>query len=85
LKNNYPEIWNSGGNIFGNTAFENLLKVSRRGYWKQDEEWMYKKWQSFVKRHQHNNRLAGVVANIKWASWGNIGKIKAQKVIEESL
>jgi hypothetical protein len=85
LKKNYPKVWKAGGNIFGNQAFENLKRVSKRGYWLESERWMYDKWQSFVKRHQHNHLLAGVVANVKWASWGNIGKAKAKSVIENAF
>ena len=85
LKKNYPKAWKAGGNIFGNQAFENLKRVSNRGYWLESERWMYEKWQSFVKRHQHNHLLAGVIANVKWASWGNIGKAKAKSVIENAF
>jgi hypothetical protein len=85
LKKNYPKAWKAGGNIFGNQAFENLKRVSKRGYWLESERWMYDKWQSFVKRHQHNHLLAGVVANVKWASWGNIGKAEAKSVIENAF
>jgi len=85
LKEKHPEVWKAGGNIFGNQAFENLKKVSKRGYWLESERWMYEKWQSFVKRHQHNHQLAGVIANVKWASWGNIGKSEAKSVIENAF
>jgi GNAT superfamily N-acetyltransferase len=85
LKEKHPEVWKAGGNIFGNQAFENLKKVSKRGYWLESERWMYDKWQSFVKRHQHNHQLAGVIANVKWASWGNIGKSEAKSVIENAF
>jgi len=85
LKKNHPKVWKAGGNIFGNQAFENLKRVSNRGYWLESERWMYEKWQSFVKRHQHNHLLAGVIANVKWASWGNIGKAKAKSVIENAF
>jgi hypothetical protein len=84
LKKDYPEVWDSGGNISGNESFEKLLKISSRGYWLKSEKDFYGRWQSFKARHQHNHRLAGIVANIKWASWGNIGKEKAKEVIEES-
>lgn len=83
LKAYFPKIWKAGGNISGNESFEKLLKVSLRGYWLESERAFYNKWQSFKARHQHNNRLPGIVANIKWASWGNIGEAKAKKVIEK--
>lgn len=82
IKKDHSDIWDEGGNICGNESFENLLKISERGYWLKDEEEFYGRWQSFKARHQHNHNIAGVVANIKWASWGNIGKEKAMEVIE---
>jgi hypothetical protein len=84
LKDNHPEIWDAGGNITGNESFENLKEVSKRGYWLESEKEFYGRWQSFMARHQHNHNLAGVVANIKWASWGNIGEAKAKEVVEGS-
>lgn len=85
LKTKSPETWKKGGNIFGNKAFVKLKTVSNRGYWLESERWMYNKWQSFIKRHQHNKRLPGIIANIKWASWGNIGEKRAKKIIDENI
>lgn len=75
IKEDYPEIWNKGGNIFGNEAFKNLSRVRERGYWLDSEEWMYIKWRSFVARHKKDFRIAGVVAMLKWCDkvekgWG---------------
>lgn len=84
LKKDHPEIWDAGGNIRGNESFELLLDVVDRGYWLKSDEEFYKRWQSFKARHQHNHRLPGIVANIKWASWGNIGKEAAKEIIEGS-
>jgi hypothetical protein len=38
IKKDHPEIWKLGGNIFGNQAFENLKRVSERGYWLDSEK-----------------------------------------------
>ena len=67
IKENHPEIWKLGGNIFGNQAFINLKRVSERGYWLDSEKWMYVKWRSYVARHIHDFRIEGVVAMLKWA------------------
>jgi hypothetical protein len=85
IKNNHPEIWKLGGNIYGNTAFENLLRVSERGYWLDTEEWMYKKWQSFLARHQHDFRIAGVVAVLKWGGKVNKGWAYMKDLIEDKI
>ena len=47
----YPEL-------FGNEAFVNLKRVAERGHWLDSEEWMYKKWRSYVARHQRDYRVS---------------------------
>ena len=85
IKNNHPEVWKLGGNIFGNEAFKNLSRVSERGYWLDSEEWMYKKWQSFLARHQHDFRIAGVIAMLKWAGKVNKGWAYMKDLIEAEI
>lgn len=85
IKKDHPEIWKLGGNIYGNTAFENLSRVAERGYWLDSEEWMYKKWQSFLARHQHDFRIAGVVAVLKWGGKVNKGWKYMKDLIEDKI
>jgi hypothetical protein len=85
IKKDHPEIWKLGGNIYGNTAFENLSRVAERGYWLDSEEWMYKKWQSFLARHQHDFRIAGVVAVLKWGGKVNKGWAFMKNLIEDKI
>jgi predicted RNA methylase len=66
IKKDYPEIWAKAGNIFGNEAFVNLQRVSKRGYWEPDEEWMFIKWKSYIARHKKDFRIEGVIAMLKW-------------------
>jgi len=66
IKKDYPEIWDLGGNVYGNEAFVNLERVLKRGYWLESEEWFYVKWQSFNARHRGDFLIAGVIANLKW-------------------
>jgi predicted ABC-type ATPase len=75
IKRDHPEIWKKGGNIFGNEAFVNLVRVRERGHWLDSEEWMYIKWRSYVARHKKDFRIEGVVAMLKWCDkvekgWG---------------
>lgn len=85
IKSKHPEIWKLGGNIFGNEAFENLKRVSERGYWLDSEEWMYVKWRSYVARHKHDFRIEGVVAMLKWVDKVDKGWSYMKSLIEEEI
>lgn len=85
IKENHPEIWKLGGNIYGNKAFENLLRVSERGYWLDSEEWFYLKWRSFVARHKGNFQIAGVVAMLKWVDKVDKGWQYMKNLIEDEI
>jgi hypothetical protein len=85
IKTKHPEIWDLAGNIFGNEAFKNLERVRERGYWLDSEEWMYKKWQSYVARHKKDFRLAGVVAMLKWCDKVEKGWAYMKNMIEAEI
>lgn len=85
IKANHPEIWKLGGNIFGNEAFENLKRVSERGYWLDSEEWMYIKWRSYVARHKKDFRIEGVVAMLKWVDKVDKGWPYMKNLIQEKI
>ena len=85
IKENYPKVWDLGGNIFGNEAFKNLKRVAERGYWLDSEEWMYKKWRSFVARHQRDYRIPGVIAMLKWVDKVEKGWPYMKNLIEEEI
>jgi hypothetical protein len=85
IKKEYPEIWKKGGNIFGNEAFNNLLRVSERGYWLDSEKWMYIKWRAFVARHKKDFRIAGVVAMLKWCDKVEKGWSYMKDLIEAEI
>jgi hypothetical protein len=85
IKKNYPEVWDLGGNIFGNEAFENLKRVSERGYWLDSEEWMYIKWRSYVARHIHDFRIEGVIAMLKWVDKVEKGWPYMKNLIEAEI
>ena len=85
IKENHPEIWKLGGNIFGNEAFINLRRVIDRGHWLDSEEWMYIKWRSYVARHKQDFRIAGVVAMLKWCDKVDKGWAYMKDLIEEKI
>jgi len=85
IKTKYPKVWDLGGNIFGNTAFENLERVSKRGHWLDSEEWMYIKWRSYVARHIHDFRIEGVIAMLKWTDKVEKGWSYMKDLIEQEI
>jgi predicted RNA methylase len=85
IKDKHPKIWALGGNEFGNTAFENLERALKRGYWTENEEWMYVKWQSFNARHKGDFRIAGVIANLKWLNKVDKGWDFMKHLIESEI
>ena len=85
VKEEYPKVWDMGGNIFGNEAFKNLERVIKRGYWTDNEEWMYIKWQSYVARHHKDFRIAGTVAMLKWVDKTDKGWDYMKVLIEKEI
>jgi hypothetical protein len=85
IKEKYPKVWGLGGNIFGNEAFKNLERVIKRGYWTDNEEWMYIKWRSFVARHKKDYRIAGVIAMLKWVDKVEKGWPYMKDLIEKEI
>jgi hypothetical protein len=85
IKEKYPKVWDLGGNQFGNEAFKNLERGLKRGYWTENEEWFYVKWQSFNARHSGDFRIAGVIANLKWLNKVDKGWDYMKNLIEEAI
>jgi len=85
IKKNHPEIWKLGGSVYGNEAFENLLRVSKRGHWLDSEAWMYIKWRTYVARHKKDSKIAGVVAMLKWADKIDKGWAYMKDLIDETI
>lgn len=85
IKEEHPDVWALGGNIFGNQAFINLKRVAERGHWLDSEEWMYKKWRSFVARHKGDFRIQGVIAMLKWVDKVDRGWQYMKNLIEEEI
>ena len=91
LKENYPEIWRRGGNggnpptsFTGNDAFNRWTKYQSGDRSESVLNWVRRR-ERFMGRHQNNNRLAGVVAAIKWGGVLNMGVPAMKKVISEQM
>lgn len=94
LKAEYPKIWKTGGNIRGNEAYQLWTKARNgddtpaiREWIKERESWIkrhYRDGQKFKKDTEPNlSNVAGVVAQIKWGTIGNLGQSKMKSVINE--
>jgi len=91
LKENYPEIWRRGGNggnpptsFTGNDAFARWTKYQSGDRSESVLSWVRRR-ERFMGRHQNNNRLAGVVAAIKWGGVLNMGVPAMKKVISDQM
>ena len=88
LAQDYPKKWCSGGNHFGNKAFNYWIRTMK-AYEKGIEipndckRWL-KKRERYIARHTKDFRLAGVVAMIKWAGYVNGKNGKGNGAIDGS-
>ncbi len=97
LKLNYPEIWRAGGNIKGNSQFKKLrpiaLRDSRTAATPTEVEAMRLR-EAWSARHFQDGRqfddpdqainlssVAGIVAQIKWLTIGNLGESKMKSIL----
>lgn len=77
-----PEVWCKGGNQFGNKAFRYWIMVMEATHKNQPipEEclrWL-KKREGYIARHRKDNRVAGIIAMIKWAGFVDGPKSRAK-------
>ena len=68
-----PEVWCKGGNQFGNRAFDYWIKVMKALHENKPipnecQRWL-KKREGYIARHRKDNRVAGIIAMIKWAGF----------------
>lgn len=73
LAQTHPKAWCSGGNHFGNKAFNYWIRTESALKNRQPipidcQRWI-KKREGYIARHTKDFRLAGVVAMIKWAGF----------------
>ncbi len=69
----YPKVWFLGGNTNGNKAFYHLRNVIKRGYWLEEERWIYFKWKAYHSQHHKDYRIQGIIAMMKWLGGVNEG------------
>ena len=83
LKDEWPEIWDRGGNILGNRQFNRLAPMARdrRSPETDTEEEAVRLREAWAARHLEDFRLAGVVAQIKWLVIGSRGLDHMRDVI----
>ena len=86
LKENWPEIWERGGNILGNKQYNRLKPIAERDSSVAEtrtEELAIRTREAWAARHLKDFRLAGVVAQIKWLVVGSRGLSHMRKVISD--
>lgn len=84
LKENYPDIWDKGGNIRGNEAFILWGKARKGDDSEAVVEWI-KEREAWAARHKENHRLAGVVAQVKWGVVGSRGEAYMKNLIQDEI
>jgi len=93
LQANWPEIWEAGGNIRGNDAFEYWKQAANGDMTEDVKDWIVERegWAArhFVDGAQFKedadpvlSNIAGVVAQIKWGVIGTLGLDRMIEVIE---
>jgi HK97 family phage prohead protease len=82
IKENYPKIWKKGGNIRGNQAFSLWGKARAGEKTAGVTDWIRER-EAWMARHEKNNRIAGVVAVMKWGGIVIQGQSYMKKLINE--
>jgi len=98
LKENYPDIWDAGGNIRGDEAFEHWSKVRQAGGRPEtpaQEDWVRER-EAWMARHEGDgsqfsdeslsptlSNVAGIIAVIKWGGIATIGESRMKEVLND--
>jgi len=85
LKDNWPELWDLGGNVLGNTQFSRLAPMARerRSPETPTEEKAVRLREAWAARHLEDFRPAGVIAQIKWLVIGSRGLDHMREVVNQ--
>lgn len=89
VKENYPKVWNLGGNILGNEQYRHLYDI-RTGDVSADDLTprqieAIRLREAWSARHYENNRIKGIIAQIKWHLVGSIGIDAMKKLVNEEI
>lgn len=86
LKDDWPGIWDEGGNIRGNQQFALLAPMARerRAAKTPAEERAVRLREAWIARHRGDFRLPGIVAQIKWLAVSDKGLAHMRAVIQEA-
>lgn len=84
LKENWPEVWGSGGNLIGNTQFDRLLPMARAG---EDadtavEEHALRLREAWAHANAERSTPKAVVAMVKQLVVGRMGEAAMRRVLE---
>ncbi len=87
IKNDYPEIWDKGGNIRGNSQYRKLVPIHQKGGSPETdtEEEAIRLREAWVARHLEDFRIAGVIAQIKWLAIGSRGLKYMKDLVGEEM
>lgn len=87
LRSIYPEIWDSAGGTFGDTAFKSLLEIMQQdGFALTPEQFeVLELRDAWVSRHINDSSLPGVVAQIKWLAVGSNGEAYMKRIISNEV
>lgn len=84
IKENYPELWEKGGNVYGNKAFEYWTKYRRGDRSLGVMKWI-KKREAWFARHWKNHEVPGIIAWLKWGGYGHLGESKVKQILREEM
>jgi len=98
LKDDYPAVWDAGGNIRGDDAFELWSKVRENGGRPEtpaQDDWVRER-EAWMARHEGDgsqfsdaalspnvSNVAGIVAVVKWGGIAEIGEPRMKAVLDE--
>lgn len=88
IRNEYPSIWDEGGNIQGNDTYRVIKRIREENKsadeLSENDKEIIKMREAWSARHLEDYRLNGVVAQIKWHMVGSRGIDHMKQVIEEA-
>lgn len=83
LRDEHPDVWNEGGMERGTSAFTNWGKARDGDLTEAVVAWIRER-EAWAARHFDNNRLPGVIAQIKWGVIGTLGEAAMKRLVNEA-